>query len=72
MFRVLVVIFLAAIAYGALYHDLPCWAQVLDKTMYCQMKAGFEQEELRQAAWRKAHPHGSTLEYYLEQERRGR
>lgn len=49
-FRMLVVILLGAIAYGVLYHDLPCWAQVLDKTFYCQIKAEMEQDQLETKA----------------------
>lgn len=39
-FKVLVAACLVAIAYGVVYSNLPCWAQVMGRTMWCQVQDG--------------------------------
>ena len=46
MFRFIVIACLAMIAYGVTYRNLPCWAQLFDKTFYCQV-ADYGQKVLR-------------------------
>lgn len=38
-FKLLVAILLGAIAYGVLYSDLPCWAQLGTQSLECQTDA---------------------------------
>lgn len=37
IFRAMVIACLVLIAYGVMYRNLPCWAQLFDRTLYCQM-----------------------------------
>jgi len=59
MFRWIVVICLVLIAYGVLYHDLPCRAQLLDKTVYCQLEEAAEKDAEKERQFAKTH-HGKT------------
>ena len=44
MFKVFAALCLALITYGVLYRNLPCEAQLFDKTFYCQLKASAEHD----------------------------
>jgi hypothetical protein len=64
--KIVVTVCLVLMTYGVLYHNLPCWAQLLDKTMYCQIKESGEKARVADEQFRKAHHGKDQFQVELE------